>query len=64
MISAEHGRRISTFAMSNFTLGVPLVGILASVLLLGNRLSMLFAAGLCLVFSGMVLAAVAAARKR
>lgn len=64
VIAAEHGRRISTFAMSNFTLGVPLIGILASVLLLGNRLSALFATGLCLVFSGMVLAAVAAARKR
>jgi drug/metabolite transporter (DMT)-like permease len=64
VIAAEHGRRISTFAMSNFTLGVPLVGILASMVMLGNQMSALFAAGLCLVFSGMVLAAVAAARNR
>ena len=64
VISAEHGRRISTFAMSNFTLGVPLIGILASMLLLGNSLSPLFAAGLCLVFAGMLLAAMAAARAR
>lgn len=64
VIAAEHGRRISTFAMSNFTLGVPLIGIVASLLLLGNQLSALFATGLCLVFSGMVLAAVAAARHR
>ncbi|WP_185266092.1 DMT family transporter [Halopseudomonas xiamenensis] len=60
VISAEHGRRISTFAMSNFTLGVPLIGILASVLLLDNRLSPLFVLGLCLVFAGMLLAAAAA----
>jgi len=26
VISAKHGHRISSFAMSNFTLGVPLVG--------------------------------------
>ena len=50
--------------MSNFTLGVPLIGILASMLLLGNQMSLLFAAGLCLVFSGMVLAAIAAARTK
>ncbi|HIZ50914.1 MAG TPA: DMT family transporter [Candidatus Pseudomonas excrementavium] len=61
VISAEHGRRISTFAMSNFTLGVPLIGILASVLLLDNRLSLLFVLGLCLIVCGMVLAAAAAA---
>ena len=64
VIAAEHGRRISTFAMSNFTLGVPLVGIVASMLLLGNQMSALFAAGLGLVLSGMLLAAVAAARSR
>jgi len=63
VISAEHGRRISTFAMSNFTLGVPLVGILASILLLGSRLSSLFATGLCLIFVGMALAAAATARR-
>lgn len=56
VISAEHGRRISPFAMANFTLGVPLIGIAASVLLLGNQLSPLFVSGLALVMGGMVLA--------
>ncbi|THJ35740.1 DMT family transporter [Lampropedia aestuarii] len=64
VISAEHGRRVSTFAMSNFTLGVPLIGILASVLFLGNQLTVLFAAGLGLVVAGMVLAATAMVRAR
>lgn len=63
VISAEHGRRISTFAMSNFTLGVPLIGILASVVFLGNRLSLSFAIGLCLILAGMVLAAAATASR-
>lgn len=62
VISAEHGRRISTFAMSNFTLGVPLIGIAASVLLLSNRLSGVFVLGLVLVFVGMILASRAPAR--
>ncbi|MCY1293906.1 hypothetical protein [Cupriavidus lacunae] len=48
--------------MSNFTLGVPLIGILASVLLLGNRLSMLFVIGLGLILASMLLAAAAARR--
>lgn len=56
VISAEHGRRVSPFAMSNFTLGVPLIGIAASVILLGNYLSLIFQVGLALVFGGMVLA--------
>lgn len=64
VISAEHGRRVSTFTMSNFTLGVPLIGIVASVLLLGNPLTVVFAAGLGLVVAGMVLAATAMVRKR
>lgn len=63
VISAEHGRRISAFAMSNFTLGVPLIGVLASVWLLGNRLSPVFLAGLALVLGGMLLAALAARRR-
>ncbi|ONG56098.1 hypothetical protein BKE38_06860 [Pseudoroseomonas deserti] len=63
VISAEHGRRISAFAMSNFTLGVPLIGVLASVFFLGNRLSAVFLAGLTLVFAGMVLAGMAARRR-
>lgn len=56
VISAEHGRRLSTFAMSNFTLGVPLIGIAASVVVLSNRLSPVFLAGLALVLAGMVAA--------
>lgn len=63
VISAEHGRRISTFAMSNFTLGVPLVGILASAVFLGNRLTLLFVAGLGLIMAGMIFAAVATMRR-
>jgi drug/metabolite transporter (DMT)-like permease len=63
VISAEHGRRISTFAMSNFTLGVPLIGIAASVLFLGNRLSAPFVVGLGLITGGMLLAALASSRR-
>lgn len=55
VISAEYGRRISTFAMANYTLGVPLIGILSSVLILGNRLSPVFAGGLGLILLGIVL---------
>ncbi|WP_330629312.1 DMT family transporter (plasmid) [Thioclava litoralis] len=62
VIAADYGRRISAFAMSNVTLGVPLIGIAASVLLLANRLSLLFLTGLALVFCGMVLAARATSR--
>lgn len=64
VISAEHGRRISTFAMSNLTLGVPLIGIVASVLLLGNSLSMLFMTGLGLILTGMVLAGMVGVSRR
>ncbi|ADO42562.1 DMT family transporter [Ketogulonicigenium vulgare] len=60
VISAEQGRRITPFAMANFTLGVPLVGITASVILLGNQLSPVFLTGLALVTLGMGLAARAA----
>lgn len=59
VISAEHGRRISTFAMSNFTLGVPLIGIFGSVLFLSNQLSSIFLIGLGLVVGGMLLASAA-----
>jgi drug/metabolite transporter (DMT)-like permease len=64
VISAEHGRRITAFAMSNFTLGVPLIGIAASAILLGNHLSAPFLTGLALVGGGMVLAAATARRAR
>lgn len=60
VISAEYGRRITAFAMSNFTLGVPLVGIGASVVLLDSQLSVAFVAGLVLVMGGMALAALPA----
>ncbi|ALM82892.1 DMT family transporter [Bordetella sp. N] len=63
VISAEYGRRISTFAMSNFTLGVPLVGIAASALFLGSRLTPVFMMGLGLIMAGMLLAAVAGGRR-
>ncbi|WP_349295711.1 DMT family transporter (plasmid) [Thioclava sp. 'Guangxiensis'] len=62
VLAAEYGRRISAFAMSNFTLGVPLIGIAASVLLLSNHLSGIFLAGLTMVFCGMALAARTAGR--
>lgn len=57
VISSEHGRRISPFAMSNVTLGVPLIGIAASVALLGNELSAIFIVGLGMVLGGIALAA-------
>lgn len=60
VIAAEHGRRISPFAMSNFTLGVPLIGVISAVVLLGNRLSPAFLLGLALVMGGMILAGFAA----
>ncbi len=59
VISAEHGRRISTFAMSNFTLGVTVIGIAGSVLLLSNQLSVVFLIGLGLILVGMILATAA-----
>ena len=57
VISAEHGRRITTFAMSNLTLGVPLLGIAASWLFLGSHLTGIFLTGLILVCFGAILAA-------
>lgn len=62
VISSEHGRRISTFAMSNFTLGVPMIGVLGSTLWLGSRLSNLFMVGLALIMAGVMLAALASGR--
>lgn len=57
VISSEHGRRISPFAMSNVTLGVPLIGIAASVAILGSQLSGVFVLGLTMVLGGIALAA-------
>ena len=62
VISSEYGRRITPFAMSNLTLGVPLIGIVSSVFLLENHLSPLFLVGLAMVFVGMLLAGVASRR--
>lgn len=64
VIAAEYGRRISVFAMSNFTLGVPMIGIASSVLILGNHLSPILLIGLTLIGSGMMIAAKASAPDR
>ncbi|MGA8118313.1 DMT family transporter [Rouxiella badensis] len=64
VIATEHGRRISVFAMSNFTLGVPLVGAAASVVILGSHLSTLFMGGLLLVFLGVSMTALSGRRAR
>lgn len=64
VISAEYGRRITTFAMSNFTLGVPLIGIICSMTVLGSNGTPLFALGLLLITIGMLLAARATRQPR
>lgn len=63
VISTEYGRRISTFAMTNITLGVPIVGVLASAALLGERVTVPLVAGLTLIVAGVLLAAMAVRRK-
>lgn len=63
VISTDYGRRISTFAMTNITMGVPIVGMLSSAVLLGERITWPLAAGLGLIVCGTVLAAVAVRRK-
>lgn len=60
VISAEYGRRISTFGMSNFTLGVPLTGILISYVVLDTPISSVFLLGLALVVFAVVVSALAA----
>lgn len=64
VISSEHGRRISVFGMSNFTLGVPFIGALASVMFLGSTLSWLFITGLVLVFVGVSVTALSASKRK
>ena len=64
VISAEYGRRISTFGMSNFTLGVPLVGTVFSCLAFGASVSTMFIAGLSLVILGVVVSALASRSRR
>lgn len=56
VISTSCGRRVSSFTLSNFTLGVPVTGSIASVLLLGTTLSMRFGMGLALIILGSVIA--------
>ncbi len=63
VISTEHGRRISTFAMTNITMGVPIVGMLSSAALLHERITLPLAGGLALIVAGTALAAVAVRRK-
>jgi drug/metabolite transporter (DMT)-like permease len=58
VISLEVGRRVTTFMMSNATLGVPTIGIVSSSMLLGEPLSLSLITGLCLVGASVVLAAV------
>ncbi|ANC01848.1 DMT family transporter [Pseudomonas putida] len=64
VISAEYGRRISTFGMSNFTLGVPLIGTVFSCLAFGATVSTMFLAGLGLVVLGVVVSALASRSRR
>lgn len=64
VISAEYGRRISTFGMSNFTLGVPLVGTVFSCLSFGATVSTMFLAGLSLVVLGVMVSALASRSRR
>ena len=59
VISTEYGRRISTFSMSNITLGVPLIGVLLSVIVLQSKLTLVFVFGLLLVLAAVVMSALA-----
>lgn len=63
VISTEYGRRITTFSMTNITMGVPVVGALSSALLLGERVSLTLACGISLIVAGTALAALAVRRK-
>lgn len=56
VISTSCGRKVSSFVMSNFTLGVPVVGNIASLFILGTSMGIVFGAGLVLVVLGSVLA--------
>lgn len=64
LIALDYGRKISSFAMSNLTLGIPVIGVFSSVALIGSRPSPIFYTGLLLVLGGMVLAAHATRHKR
>lgn len=56
VISAEVGRRIDSFTLSNATLGVPAVGVLSSAVLLGERPGPVLVAGLVLLAGAVVVA--------
>jgi drug/metabolite transporter (DMT)-like permease len=62
VISTACGRKVSSFVMSNFTLGVPVVGNIASLFILGTTMSLSFKAGLLLVVLGSLLAIYAGTR--
>lgn len=55
VISSEYGRRISTFGMSNFTMGVPLTGILLSYCFLDASISSVFLFGLVLIMFAFIM---------
>ena len=59
VISSEYGRRVSAFAMSNITLGVPVVGVVASSFLLGEIVTVPLILGLMLILAGVMVAGVA-----
>jgi drug/metabolite transporter (DMT)-like permease len=63
VISSEYGRRVSAFAMSNITLGVPVVGVMASAFLLGELVTIPLVIGLALIVTGVMLAALAIRKK-
>lgn len=56
VIAADVGRRVSTFTMSNITLGVPVIGVLASAVFLHERITTLLAIGLALIVGSVIFA--------
>jgi drug/metabolite transporter (DMT)-like permease len=56
VVSADVGRRISSFAMSNATLGVPIVDTITSIAFLQEWLSILTTLGFSLIVAGIVVA--------
>ncbi len=62
VISAEYGRKISAFGMSNFTMGVPLIGILFSYCFLDAPVSSVFLLGLFLIMFAFILPALVVRR--
>jgi drug/metabolite transporter (DMT)-like permease len=56
VISSEVGRRVQPFTMANVTLGVPIVGVIASAIFLGETVSLGTAIGMVLIVSSMCIA--------